>query len=64
MTSTRTPAALVLASCAAIATIAVLAALPATPAGAHHSFAAVYRADETVQIEGKVVQFLDRKSVV
>ena len=60
MTSRRNPAALVLASCAAIATIAVLAALPATPAGAHHSFAAVYRADETIQIEGKVVQFLYR----
>jgi hypothetical protein len=30
------------------------------PASAHHSFAAVYKADETMQIEGKVVQFLFR----
>jgi hypothetical protein len=35
-------------------------ALAAVPAAAHHSFAAVYRADETLQIEGKVVQFLFR----
>jgi len=39
---------------------APLAALSAFPAGAHHSFAAVYQADETMQIEGKVVQFLFR----
>lgn len=36
---------------------AALLALLALPATAHHSFAAVYKADETVQIEGKVVQF-------
>lgn len=36
---------------------ASLAALSAVPAAAHHSFAAVYQADETVQIEGKVAQF-------
>ncbi len=34
-----------------------LAALLAVPAVAHHSFSAVYRADETMQIEGKVAQF-------
>ena len=34
-----------------------LAALSAVPAAAHHSFAAVYLADQTVQIEGKVAQF-------
>lgn len=38
----------------------VTAALLALPVAAHHSFAAVYKADETVQIEGKVVQFLFR----
>lgn len=32
----------------------------AMPAAAHHSFAAVYRADETIQVEGKIVQFLYR----
>jgi len=37
-----------------------LAALIALPAGAHHSFAAVYQADETIEIEGKVAQFLFR----
>ena len=36
---------------------APLAALSAVPAAAHHSFAAVYQADETVQIEGKIAQF-------
>ena len=30
------------------------------PAAAHHSFAAVYQADQTIEIEGKVVQFLFR----
>ena len=38
----------------------LLASLLALPAVAHHSFAAVYRADETMQIEGTVVQFLFR----
>jgi hypothetical protein len=36
------------------------AALSALPAMAHHSFAAVYQADATMQIEGKVAQFLFR----
>jgi hypothetical protein len=36
---------------------ASLTALSTVPAAAHHSFAAVYRANETVQIEGKVAQF-------
>jgi hypothetical protein len=36
---------------------ASLTALSAVPAAAHHSFAAVYQANETVQIEGKVAQF-------
>jgi hypothetical protein len=41
--------------------IASLLALSAgVPAAAHHSFAAVYQADETIEIEGKVVQFLFR----
>src|SRR5690554_6375769 len=40
--------------------VTALAALSALPAAAHHSFAAVYRADERIQIEGKVVQFLYR----
>jgi hypothetical protein len=35
-------------------------ALLALPAAAHHSFAAVYQADHTIEIEGKVVQFLFR----
>jgi hypothetical protein len=35
-------------------------ALLALPAAAHHSFAAVYQADQTIEIEGKVVQFLFR----
>ena len=34
-----------------------VAALSMLPALAHHSFSAVYQADETIQIEGKVVQF-------
>ncbi|HEX6999556.1 MAG TPA: DUF6152 family protein [Gammaproteobacteria bacterium] len=34
-----------------------LATLSTVPAAAHHSFAAVYLADETIQIEGKVAQF-------
>jgi len=34
-----------------------LGALSALPAAAHHSFSAVYQAGETVQIEGKLVQF-------
>jgi hypothetical protein len=38
----------------------LLASLQALPAAAHHSFAAVYQADQTMQIEGKVVQFLFR----
>lgn len=38
----------------------LLAALSTFPAAAHHSFAAVYQADETVRIEGKVAQFLFR----
>jgi hypothetical protein len=35
-------------------------ALFALPAAAHHSFAAVYHADQTIKIEGKVAQFLFR----
>jgi hypothetical protein len=42
------------------AALAALASLAVLPAAAHHSFAAVYRADETIQVEGKVVQFLYR----
>jgi hypothetical protein len=38
---------------------AVLAGV-ALPAAAHHSFAAVYKPEETIRIEGKVVQFLFR----
>ena len=34
-----------------------LGALSALPTAAHHSFSAVYQAGETVQIEGKLVQF-------
>lgn len=34
-----------------------LAALLALPAAAHHSFSAVYRADDMIEIEGKVAQF-------
>jgi hypothetical protein len=40
--------------------LALTAAALASPAGAHHSFSAIYRADETVQIEGEVVQLLFR----
>jgi len=38
----------------------ILASLGSLTAEAHHSFAAVYQADEMMQIEGKVVQFLYR----
>lgn len=38
----------------------LLVALSSFPAAAHHSFAAVYRAGETMRIEGKLVQFLFR----
>ena len=41
----------------AIACAAVYAVLPAS---AHHSFAAVYDADQTIRIEGKIAQFLFR----
>lgn len=45
----------------ALTVFALLAAvLPLQPGSAHHSFAAVYRADETMRIEGKVAQFLFR----
>jgi hypothetical protein len=37
-----------------------LALFAAVPAAAHHSFAAVYQSEETMRIEGKVVQFLFR----
>lgn len=36
------------------------ASLTAVPALSHHSFAAVYQADQKISIEGKVVQFLYR----
>ena len=35
----------------------VAAALTAAPAFSHHSFAAVYQSEESISIEGKVVQF-------
>jgi len=38
----------------------LIASFTALPANAHHSFAAVYDAAETMEIEGKVVQFLFR----
>lgn len=38
----------------------VVATLTAMRAFSHHSFAAVYQADKSVSIEGKVVQFLYR----
>ena len=38
----------------------VVTGLAVLPASAHHSFAAVYDADQSVEIEGKVVQFLFR----
>jgi hypothetical protein len=41
----------------ALLVAATLAAVPALP---HHSFAAVYQADKSISIEGKVVQFLFR----
>jgi hypothetical protein len=41
-------------------TVLALAASLAAPARAHHSFSAVYRADETVRIEGEVAQLLFR----
>ena len=44
----------------ALMSVAAVVALAALPAVAHHSFAAVYQPDETIQIEGKVVQFLYR----
>ena len=34
-----------------------IAASSWTPAGAHHSFTAVYRIDETIEIQGEVAQF-------
>jgi hypothetical protein len=37
-----------------------LAVFLSVQAGAHHSFVAVYKADEMVEIEGKIVQFLFR----
>src|SRR5690606_16946707 len=40
-----------------IAMLLSLAALSAFPAAAHHSFSAVYQAEETIEIEGKVAQF-------
>lgn len=38
----------------------LVAILPLLSVKAHHSFAAVYQADETMRIEGKVAQFLFR----
>ena len=38
----------------------LLGALGATPAQSHHSFTAVYQPNESITIEGKVVQFLFR----
>jgi len=38
----------------------LIATSPFLSAKAHHSFAAVYNANETMQLEGKVVQFLYR----
>jgi hypothetical protein len=38
----------------------LIGSLVVLPAAAHHSFAAVYQPDETIQIEGRVVQFLFR----
>jgi len=40
--------------------LCLLLVMVAAPAPAHHSFAAVYEAHRTVQIEGKIVQFLFR----
>jgi len=41
-------------------TALAMGALLTTPAQSHHSFTAVYQPDETITIEGKVVQFLFR----
>jgi hypothetical protein len=38
-------------------TLLLAAALTARPALSHHSFAAVYQSEESVTVEGKVVQF-------
>ena len=40
--------------------IAMGVALPAAPANAHHLWGAVYRADQTVTIEGELAQFVFR----
>lgn len=40
-----------------MAVLSAVVSLAAVQAGAHHSFAAVYDAEQTVTIEGKVVQF-------
>ena len=40
--------------------LALTAAALAAPAGAHHSFSAIYRADQKVEIKGEVVQLLFR----
>jgi hypothetical protein len=40
--------------------VLLLATAPLSLAESHHSFAAVYDANETMQIEGKVTQFLFR----
>ena len=42
------------------AALFALASLGAAQAFSHHSFAAVYQADKSISIEGKVVQFLFR----
>lgn len=38
----------------------LLVTISAVPVGAHHSFAAVYQMESTIQIEGRVAQFLFR----
>jgi Family of unknown function (DUF6152) len=40
--------------------VAAGALLCCLPAQAHHSFAAMYRAEETIEVEGQIVQFLFR----
>jgi hypothetical protein len=40
--------------------VIMVSALITMPAQSHHSFTAVYQADESITIEGKVVQFLFR----